>query len=98
MKGKKTNLQIRGIPSDLHDKVRREADLRGQTMSDYVIELIQNAPDARSMQKWLEEVRTWKPGPLKPGTDTAKALREAREERAEQLARSFEERWGKTRP
>jgi hypothetical protein len=95
---KKTNLQIRGIPSDLHDRVRREADRRGQTMSDYVIELIRNAPDERSIQQWLEEVRSWKPVPLKPGTDTAKAVREAREERADQLARGFEERWGKTRP
>jgi hypothetical protein len=61
-------------------------------MSDYVIDLIRNAPDTRAMERWLDEVRRWKPIPLKPGTDVAKAVREAREERAEQLARGAEER------
>lgn len=94
---RKTNLQIRGISTELHDKVRKQAEKRGQTMSEYLMDLIRNAPDQPSMEEWLEEVRRWKPVPIRPGTDVARAVREAREERAEQLARSFEERWGKAR-
>lgn len=94
---KKTNLQIRGISTELHDKVRRRAEKRGQTMSEYLTDLIRNDPDQPSMEEWLEEVRRWEPIPVRPGTDVAQAVREAREERAEQLARSFEQRWGKGR-
>ncbi len=38
------------------------------------------------MERWLEEVRNWEPISVAPGTDVAKAVREAREERAEHLA------------
>lgn len=74
----KTDLQIRGIPRELRAKVRRQSERSGQTMSQYVIELIRNAPEQPSVEEWLKMVRSWKPIPVKPGADVAKALREAR--------------------
>lgn len=99
MKGARTtDLQIRGMPSALRDKVRARATKKGQTMSQHLIDVIQRAiDDQENAEAWLEKVRNWKPIPVKPGTDTAKAVREAREERAEQLARGAMER-ARSRP
>jgi predicted DNA-binding protein len=90
--GKKTNLQIRGMPVPLRDEVSRRAAKKGQTMSQYLTELIERRiKEEESLEKWLDEVRRWEPIPVAPGTDVAQAIREAREERAEHLAQIFSE-------
>jgi hypothetical protein len=90
--GKKTNLQIRGVPPQLVSKVRQRATKKSQTMSQFLIDLLEREMSQPSMEEWLEEVRSWKPIPVRGGMTGAQAVREAREERAEQLARRFEER------
>lgn len=84
---KRTNLQIRGIPPEIVAKVRERAGKKGRTMSQYLIDLIERGMDEQEkLENWLDEVRTWEPIPVAPGTDVAQAVREAREERAEHLA------------
>ncbi len=86
-KEKRTDLQIRGIPASLVSRIRARAQRSGQSMSQFLTELIQKDLDDRErMERWLEEVRNWEPISVAPGTDVAKAVREAREERAEHLA------------
>lgn len=87
-----TDLQVRGLPVTIREKVRGRARRKGQTMSQYVIDLLRKDTDQPSLEEWLEEVRHWKPVPVRGGMTAAQAVREAREERAEQLARGFEER------
>jgi predicted RNase H-like nuclease (RuvC/YqgF family) len=93
----RTNLQIRGLRKDLHAAVRRRAASRGQTMSQYVIALIEQDRDRSSLEQWLEKLKRLPAVPIRGDMTAAQAVREAREERAEQLAHGFEERWGKRR-
>ncbi len=71
-----TNIQIRGVPAPLRDKVRTRARKRGQTMSQYLIDLVRMDVDQMSTEEFLEEVRRWKP--LGHGMTGAQAVREAR--------------------
>lgn len=91
----KTDLQIRGLPVALRDKVRARADKKGQTMSEYLTELIARDVSQPSLEEWLEEVKRH-PIPTHGDMSGAQAVREAREERAEQLAKAAEERWTRT--
>lgn len=79
-----TDLQIRGVPVALRDKVRQRAERKGQTMSQYLIEVLQREHAQPSLDEWLDDVLR------QPRTnvrmDTAQILREAREEREEHLA------------
>jgi hypothetical protein len=87
-----TDLQIRGLPTALRDKVRQRAKRKGQTMSHYLIDLLEREHAKPSLDEWLDEVRRWKPIPVRPGgISPAQAIREAREERAEHLANVFKE-------
>jgi hypothetical protein len=47
-------------------------------MSQYLIDLIRKDAEQPSMEEWLEKIRRSKPIPVRPGTDVAKAVREAR--------------------
>lgn len=71
-----TNIQIRGVPVALREKVRRRANRRGQTMSQYLIDLVRNDADQMSMEEFLAKVRRWKPLPHR--MSGAQAVREAR--------------------
>jgi hypothetical protein len=90
---KKTNLQIRGIAPELVAKVRLRANTKSQTMSQYLIDLIQRwIEEQEKAEKWLDEVRTWEPIPVRGGMTGAQAVREAREERVRHLARNAMQR------
>ncbi len=82
-----TDLQVRGLPVALRDKVRARAEKQGRTMSQYVIEVLRKETDHPSLEEWLDELRRLPPIPIRGGMTAAQAVREAREERAEQLAR-----------
>jgi len=82
-----TDLQIRGLPVALRDKVRRRAKRKGQTMSQYLIEVLEREHARPTLDEWLDEILS---GPRSRSTmDVAQAVREAREEREEQLAANF---------
>ena len=53
---KKVDLQIRGVPAEVRDRLRRRAMRKGASMSQYVTELIQNDLSRLTMEEWLEEL------------------------------------------
>lgn len=79
-----TDLQIRGVPVALRDKVRHRAKRKGQTMSQYLIEVLEREHARPSLEEWIAEVLSGPPSRSK--MSTARAVREAREERDKQLA------------
>lgn len=85
-RGARTDLQIRGMSVVLRNRVRARAAKSGQTMSQYLIGLVEKDTEGRSLEEWLEDVRRWKPIAVRPGASAAQAVREAREERSEHLA------------
>lgn len=87
----RTNIQIRGASVRLLEKLRARARSKGKTMSQYAMEVLENDLARPSLDDWLDEVRKHRI-PVRGGMTGAQAVREAREERAEQLAQGAIER------
>jgi antitoxin FitA len=79
MAGKKTDVQIRGVPVALRDRLRRRADSKGLSMSQYVIEILTDDLARPTLAEWLAEVGKSPPIDLgeKAGADL---VREGRRE------------------
>jgi hypothetical protein len=80
------NLQIKDVPPELHDELRRRAAQRDMTMRDYVLDLIRRDQLMPSTVDWLERVRSREPI---SGIRSADVLAEARAERERDLARAL---------
>ena len=77
--GKKTDVQIRGVPMALRERLRRRADSRGLSMSQYVIEILTDDLERPTLAEWLGAVR--KSPPIDLGGKTgADLVREGRRE------------------
>jgi plasmid stability protein len=87
-KPRKTDLQIRGVPVSLREKLRRRAAGKGLSMSQYVTGLLNDDLGLPTIDEWLDEVAALPKVDLKAkGIDTAKLVRELDEERTEELIR-----------
>lgn len=78
MAGKRVDLQIRGIPAALRDRLRRRAEGKGMSMSQYVIEVLEDNLSRPSLDEWWDEVM--KGPPSKFSISAAEAVRAARRE------------------
>ena len=77
--GKKTDLQVRGMPVALRERLRRRADGKGLSMSQYVIEILADDLARPTLAEWLAEVG--KSPPIDLGGKTgAELVREGRRE------------------
>lgn len=78
MKPKTTDLQIRGIPVKLRDDLRRKAESKGVSMSQYLIDLIQqDVPRTVPLDEWLALVRADPPVDLgRPAADLVRAAQD----------------------
>ena len=79
MKGKTTDLQIRGIPVKTRDALRRKAGSKGVSMSQYLVDLIQRDVEKLPLDEWLALVRA--DPPVDAGRPAVDVLREVRDER-----------------
>ena len=78
MKAKTTDLQIRGIPVKLRDDLKRKAESKGVSMSQYLVDLIQEDVYKMALDEWMEKVG--KNPTIDVGRPAAEFVREAREE------------------
>jgi post-segregation antitoxin (ccd killing protein) len=79
MTAKKTELQIRGIPVALRERLRRRAEGKGLSMSQYVIEILKDDLAAPTIAEWAAEVGKLPPIDL-GGKTGAELVRETRRE------------------
>src|SRR5437899_12890798 len=56
-KARKADLQVRGIPTVLRDRLRRRAAGKGVSMSQYVIEVLTDDLARPTMAEWVAAVR-----------------------------------------
>ncbi len=76
---RKTDVQIRGVPVALRERLRRRADSKGLSMSQYVIEILTDDLARPTIAEWLAEVG--KSPPIDLGGKTgADLVREGRRE------------------
>ena len=79
MSTKKTDVQIRGVPVALRERLRRRADGKGLSMSQYVIEILKDDLARPTVAEWAAEVGKLPPVDL-GGKTGAQLVREARRE------------------
>ena len=79
MASRRTDLQIRGIPVALRERLRRRAGRKGLSMSQYVIEMLKDDLSRPTVAEWVAEV-----GKLPPvdfgGETSAELVRAGRRE------------------
>jgi hypothetical protein len=76
----KVDLQIRGMPAVLRQRIRERAAGKGVSMSKYVIEVLEDNVDRSDTGEWLDEIAKYPPSTnIKPGEATGmiRAMREA---------------------
>lgn len=73
-------IQVKNVPDELHERLRRRAEGEGMTIGSYVLEVIERELALPSRRDWFERVRQLEPV---EGIDTAGLIREGREERME---------------
>lgn len=75
-------IQVKNVPADLHDAVRRRAAGECMTVSDYVLDLLQRDLAVPSRREWLAGLATREPVTV----DAVTALDAVRAEREDELA------------
>ena len=78
-------IQVKDVPEELHEALRRRAIAEGMSLADYVLDLIRRDLGLPSRREWFERLATREPVNLRPG-EAAEALHAARAEREAQLA------------
>ena len=75
--GKKTDVQLRGVPVALRDRLRKRADSKGLSMSQYVIDILADDLTRPTLAEWMAEVGKSPPLDLR-GKTGADMVREGR--------------------
>ena len=79
MTAKKTDVQIRGVPVALRERLRRRADSKGLSMSQYVIEILADDLARPTVAEWVAAVGKSPPIDLR-GRTGAELVRDGRRE------------------
>jgi plasmid stability protein len=78
-------IQVKDVPEELHEALRRRAVAQGMTLADYVLDLIRRDLGVPSRREWFERLATREPVKLGPG-EAAEMIRAERAEREAQIA------------
>jgi hypothetical protein len=76
-------IQVKNVPPAMHGELRRRAGQEGLTIRDYVLKLIERDQRLPSKADWLDRVAALEP--VTVSQSAAEVIREAREERDEEL-------------
>lgn len=71
------DMLIRNVPEAVQDVLKRRAKEAGMSVQRYVVKLLEEHTERMTMREWLDMVR---PHRTLPGSVSAWAVREAREE------------------
>lgn len=69
-------IQVKHVPDDLHDAVRRRARDEGLDVQDYVLGLLRRELALPSQWEWLEELRRQPRVSTPPGEQTLDTVRD----------------------
>jgi hypothetical protein len=87
-----SNLQIKDVPDDLHERLRERARGRRQSMRDYVLDLIERDLGRSTFGEWVDRMAARPPLAADLSVEEiADLIRRNREERGDQLVSAFEE-------
>jgi len=75
--GMAVHLQIRDLPDDLHHTLRQRAAIRGLSLRQYALEVLQEHCSQPTLDEWLDGLSRLTP--VRLSTPAAEAVRQARE-------------------
>jgi antitoxin FitA len=78
-------IQVRDVPDELHEALRRRAESEGMTMREYLLRVIERDLSLPTPREWL--ARTAELEPVE-GLDVVEAIHAGRAEREERLLRT----------
>jgi plasmid stability protein len=75
-----STLQIKSLPEDLHEELKRRATQHGMTLRDYVLDLIRRDLALPTRHDWLDSLKKLKVVELdRPAADLLREIRDERE-------------------
>jgi antitoxin FitA len=77
-------IQVKNVPDDLHEAVRRRAAIEGMTVSAYVLDLLRRDLALPSRQEWMARLATRQPVEVEAGV----VLEAISADRRDELART----------
>lgn len=80
-------IQVKNVPDDLHDQLRRRAAEKGLTIGEYVLEAVRKELRNQELDDWLDRVAGDPPVVGLTTEDNLAALDAGREEREQELTR-----------
>lgn len=72
-----TNLQVKDVPPDMHDELRRRSRERGVSVRDYVLDLLRRDQAVPTKGEWVAKLERLPPVTVE--TSAAELLRDERE-------------------
>jgi plasmid stability protein len=76
----KSALQVKNVPPELHEELRRRAAAEGKTVGEVILASLRRDLRRQSMRDWLERVAEHRPDPPLTREQVAEIMRESRRE------------------
>lgn len=74
-----TSLQIRSVPDDLHRRLKSRAAQRGQSLSEYALDVLRRAAAAPTVEELTERIRARGPAGTTATQDVVAIIRAERD-------------------
>lgn len=78
-------IQVKNVPSELHERLRARARLEGRNLSDYVLDVLQRDLALPTMREWLDQVNRREPVTGVSRERILELIDQGRDERDEQI-------------
>jgi plasmid stability protein len=79
-------IQVKNVPADLHDELRRRAAAEGKTVGEVILEALRRDLRRQSLRTWLDGVHAARTGPALSRAQVLQTVRESRQELFEEDA------------
>jgi plasmid stability protein len=73
-------IQVKNVPPELHDELRRRAADEGKTVSEVILESLRRDLRRRSMREWLDQVGEHRPDRQLTRDQIGEIMRDSRRE------------------
>ncbi len=78
-------IQVKNVPSDLHQRLRARARSEGRNLSDYVLDVLQRDLALPTTREWLDQVKQREPVTGVSRERILELIDQGRDERDEQI-------------
>lgn len=85
-------IQVKNVPSELHERLRARASSEGRNLSDYVLDVLRRDLTVPTMREWLDRLKQDDPVTGISSEEIIEMIHEGRAERDSQILRAIADR------